>query len=207
MQQQVNLFQFVERPKEKFLEINTILRIYGILFAALFALTILQWAIVHHTKTKVAFLKNQTEQERQIFISEANKFPGISQVIKKVDANKLTECQTKFSKYLTAFAESIVPGVWLTNIQVSENGKQILLKGLGYKPDQIEMYLANLKETALFHNFEFELQNITQSEPNEMESSQIKESKFGVTTTATSNEKTKPNTLNFAITAKSNTNG
>lgn len=73
---------------------------------------------------------------------------------------------TGFSNYLNTFAETITPGVWLTEIEIENGGRDIILTGQTLNSDDVIAFIRALNNNPLFSktNLQFKLKNLEKVE-------------------------------------------
>jgi hypothetical protein len=162
--QQVNLFQFVALPHKSRLDTQFALQLSGGFLGLLLCLYLLSYFQTSHEISKLNLQSAQLDKARQELMVLAAKYPQtVSSDI--IDASKLPVCNIKFSNYLRAFAEALLPGIWLTDIGIADSGKTVVLKGHALQVPLAEAYLERLKENKIFQNFNITLDDLNKSQP------------------------------------------
>jgi hypothetical protein len=161
MQQQINLRKYVALPIKSPLDALRMLSLFGILIAILMAITLCGDLLRHAQLSELNDLKNTLDETRKNLVFTAAKFPQSMVSIKLLDSSRLPSCNTKFSTYLNSFAKAIIPGAWITDIQITNNGKQFVLGGHVLQAGQAQEYLLHLKELPEFADYIFEITQLT----------------------------------------------
>jgi hypothetical protein len=161
MQQQVNLRKYIALPVKSPLDITRLLSLFGILAAFLLVIYLCGNLLKHSQLSELNNLKNTLDETRKNLVFTAAKFPQSQISIKLLDSSRLPSCNIKFSKYLRDFANTIIPGAWITDIQITNNGKQFVLEGHVLQANQAQQYLMQLKQLPEFANYEFEITQLT----------------------------------------------
>jgi hypothetical protein len=160
--QQINLAKYVGIPIKSPLDARKILSIYAVFLAILMFVYLCGGMLKHFQLVELNDLKSSLDETRKNLIFTAAKFPQSEVTIKLLDTSRLPSCSTKFSTYLLGFSKAIIPGAWLTDIVVSNNGKQINLRGYTLQASKAQQYLIQLKQLPEFADYSFELTELTQ---------------------------------------------
>lgn len=184
MHQQVNLAKYISLPIKSPLDMRRLMIFYGIFLLFLMFVYLGMLSLKSHQVAKYNELKITLDNAKQELIQTAAKYPQSQASIKYLNTSLFSICNVKFSAYLEGFAKAAVPGVWLTDINVSNHGKEISLKGFALKATQAQQYLIQLKNLSVFDKLTFELKELTE------------------TTESSDTEKTSSKPLNFQLTAK-----
>jgi hypothetical protein len=161
MHQQVNLRKYIALPIKSPLDARRMLSLLGILVAFLLAVYMYGDLLKRSQLSELNNLKNTLDETRKNLVFTAAKHPHSEVFIKLLDSSRLPSCNIKFSNYLKVFAKTIVPGAWLTDITINNNGKQFILGGHVLQADQAQQYLMRLKQSPEFANYEFEITQLT----------------------------------------------
>ncbi len=160
--QQINLYSYLPKTIRSVITLKVLTALYGIFFAVLMLNYFIGCLMKNHETTQTNTAKQVLNFERNHLIDLSLKYPSSSITPLLFQSNQTAACQVKFSAYLEAFAESIVPGVWLTEIHISANGKEIDLKGHALKAAFAQQFVEHLKKQPIFLSLDFELQELTQ---------------------------------------------
>ncbi len=68
----------------------------------------------------------------------------------------LSDQQQGFSVYLEALAAQHVEGIWLSAIDIADDGKRLILHGSTIEPSRVPEYLENLKQEIIFQGRVFD---------------------------------------------------
>ncbi|GEM_PF-5653704 len=155
--QQINLYNFLPQPIRSSISFKILVILYAvplIFFGILYAYG------VH--------AKEQEESKYQIVSAK------LVEVQKHLDAAKLkyanplgagitgSKCQVRFSLFMEALAKAAPPGVWLTQINISQSGNKMDLRGHALLSGQVQQFLDNLKQQKVFAKHIFELQELSE---------------------------------------------
>lgn len=135
---------------------------------------------LHHLEQKKMALAQQSEQAKQKFFQAKSKLPGIffventAQSLEKIQQEiQLQEkllskmvSQLSFSQSLDAFSRTIVPNVWLTDILITKNGTDIILRGKSINTSNLQSFITNLTKEKLFSNYALNVKNIEDPTPD-----------------------------------------
>jgi hypothetical protein len=136
--------------------------VYGLFFGLLMLVYGINSFLLKHDTDKLAQLNAELTSVRLNFIDVAAKYPRSEISPQILDSSRQPMCNIKFSNYLEAFAQAIVPGVWLTEINITDNGKQITLQGHSLKPVMVQLYLQQLKQLAMFAPMTFQILDLSE---------------------------------------------
>jgi hypothetical protein len=165
MLQQINLFKFVKLPIKSALSSQVLLSLYGALVAVLMMISLVSSFHEHSLSNQNDSLKVSLEQSRKNLVAMAGLFPQTNFSSQLIDSTKLPMCNIKFSQYMESFAKAYVQGVWLTQINISNSGKEISLHGNALRVLQVQQYLLELKQIAMFTGFDFQIQDLDDKTP------------------------------------------
>lgn len=73
-----------------------------------------------------------------------------------------------YSSYFVSFARQVVPGMWLTGVEIVGAGKQITLRGRAVVPERVPQYLQRLSAEKKLAGKEFALFQMTRPAPEEV---------------------------------------
>ncbi len=163
MYQQINLAKYISLPIKSPLDAKRLLTFYGVFLLSLmlvylWCLLLKNYQLSHHNH-----LEAELETTKQQLITTAAKYPQSPASMTLLNSSLLSSCNTKFSKYMEGFAQAITAGVWLTDIAVTNHGKEVSLKGFALRATQTEQYLIQLKKLPIFKELNFELKELTES--------------------------------------------
>ena len=68
----------------------------------------------------------------------------------------------KFSAYLVALSNAILPGVWLSEMDFSRNDHRIRLKGHALRTPAVQLFINQLSRQAVFAQEEFRIEDLTE---------------------------------------------
>ena len=86
------------------------------------------------------------------------------QVLLKLLKGRKTTNTTGFLPYLQTLSSHLVPGVWLTKIDITDGGAYIQLEGQGYTSAQILDYVYAINNTPLFTEDPLRVQRMAKAE-------------------------------------------
>jgi hypothetical protein len=162
MQQQINLHKFVIYPVQSTLDAKRLLTLYGVFFALLMGFYLLCGMLKVYDEHQLSTLKTTLEAARKTLTATAEKYPDTAIASRFLAAHRQPLCNVKFSAFMQAFAKAIIPGTWLTEIDMKHNGKEISLKGHSLQAGFAQQFLIELKQQPLLAHYNFELTNLTQ---------------------------------------------
>lgn len=176
MQQQINLYQLI--PGRQKLDFNSKQFIIGCSIFILILLLNTLFAIwqKHKSQTMLTELTTKSSEAKQELLKLMVKYPALNPQDLDASMNKLQEeidAKTKmmlllsqgigFSKNLTALAAASVPGLWLSEILISEGGTNISLQGQARESAAIQLFLTALAQQPAFINNSLKLQSMTKT--------------------------------------------
>jgi len=162
--QQINLFNPIFRQQKKYFSAATMVQALGLILLG----TVLLGAYTMYRSTRLAAdaaaAHNQlaAAQTQMVQVSAAfplpQKSPRLEAEIKAVEGElaslqKVSEVlqrrelgDTKgYAEYFRAFARQIVPGLWLTGINIHGAGAEIGLQGKALNPELVPAYIGKLR--------------------------------------------------------------
>jgi len=158
MPQQINLYRYVKRPVKSPVDTRvfliTLSLFFGILMTGYFTSLIYQYNLSLQTSE----LEKKLAIVRQQLADVIAKYPH-SQFSEEMI--KLPPCDIRFSRYLQAFAKALVPGIWLTEIEIANGGESMSLHGRALKATEVQNYLDKLKQQPVFSNLNFEIADLS----------------------------------------------
>ena len=162
--QNINLYRFLPRPVKSTLTYNTLLFCYAIFFILLMGKFFLD--LTHKHQVTVALIQSNAElASLQSQVSTlSDQYAKNNSVVAMAQDTTDLPCHAKFSSYLQTIAEAIISGVWLTNINILANGKQVTLSGYAVKAPDVQQFLAKLNQQALFAALNFEIEQLNEPE-------------------------------------------
>ena len=180
MQQQINLYRHLKQAPTFFLTLNVVLIIYAVFTFFLFIDTAFDIYKKNELETTAQMLSITMDKEKKLLDQVKLQYPAVnlsdlegSMQRLKQDLNAKAEIaailshQTLFSNYLTALSNSVVQGVWLTEINITKSGQNITLTGLAVKATLVHAFSERLRKQSLFANMKFSLQEIAQTPGND----------------------------------------
>ncbi len=189
MMQQINLYQPMFRKQRIVFSAVTMLQV-GIFFLLVFAsLSAYQVLKIIPYKTQIASLEKELSQlEVQVTALEAvqkskskSKLLG-SEIVKlgkeleqrerisKILSSRTFGNSAGFSAYLESFAKGHVEGTWLTNIEISQGGAALGLKGKTLSSELVPVYLQRLSEEKSLQGSSFNVMELARVEKKKGES-------------------------------------
>lgn len=161
MQQQINLYRYLPHPIKSFLDLKMLTLLLGGFFGFLMVIFLIGFIHTEYLSSRLAKINLQLTQSRQHFQDLAAQFPEIDSAEHALLNNEVSACSTKFSPYFEAFANAIVSGVWLTEINISNNGRHVSLIGYASRAIGAEEFLEQLNKQPVFANLPFVIQNLS----------------------------------------------
>jgi Tfp pilus assembly protein PilN len=111
-------------------------------------------------------------QTRSEVITEVKRYQDQKQQKTEIIALLSNENSTKkggFSLYFEALAKQAIPGIWLTNFSIKQNGEILALSGSTTSPTYVPLLIASLSDEAVFQGKTFGLFKIsTDDKSNDM---------------------------------------
>lgn len=172
--QQINLFLLLPKTKKQILTFEVILIVYGFFIFLLFLNYSFELIKKNQLQNQVASLNVLVFQEKNQLERTMIEFPLINpedlegsmkklqdEVSAKIKLMAIISNSVKFSSYLTSFANADITGLWLTQMQITQNGYAIDLKGLATHEDHIHQYYEELKKQSIFAPLKFELLGVS----------------------------------------------
>lgn len=189
MMQQINLYQPMFRKQRIVFSAVTMLQV-GIFFLLVFiSLSAYQVLKIIPYKTQIAGLEKELSQlEVQVTALEAaQKSKGKSKLlgseiaklgkeleqrerISKILSSRTFGNSAGFSAYLESFAKGHVEGTWLTNIEISQGGAALGLKGKTLSSELVPVYLQRLSEEKSLQGSSFNVMELARVEKKKGES-------------------------------------
>jgi Tfp pilus assembly protein PilN len=161
--QQINLYKNLPQPIRSILDARALLLLYSVFCLMLIVSFFLGLIQKHHdTVLRDKSMQQYVDAQHRLVVLAA-KYPTTVVQMEPPDVARLGQCKVKFSQYLTAFADGIIPGVWLTNISITDHGKTLLLKGHAQVENQVQAYVESLKQQPLLQNAALFLQDVTRA--------------------------------------------
>lgn len=172
MQQKINLYSFLPKPKKEYFTVETVLLSYA---AFLIFLLVFYFFEVGRQEIRIDNIEKTTallEKTQQKLIQVSTQYPLINPTeltgsIKYLDEQlalqKKILHEPRFSIYFAGLAKSIVPGVWLTRILISNEGERIQLQGHAITEIAAQRFLEALITQPIFARLKIELHDLTRS--------------------------------------------
>lgn len=190
MLQQINLYEHLTKTAKSKFRLDIILIVYVLYFVFLLFNLIYDYTKKNEYEKKVAELTIELDKEKAYLSQIKEQYPSIDldnlegsmqrlqqELASKGEVINLLSNKPKFSDYFTMLSQTIVPGVWLTEFKILQDGKSITLKGITKKPALAHQYLQQLRKQNMLRNMNLELKEVSQ----------------------VADEKTKVSYLNFSI--------
>ncbi|MDR3477048.1 MAG: hypothetical protein P4M14_03365 [Gammaproteobacteria bacterium] len=162
MQQQINLYRYLPHPIKSFLDLKILALLSGgfagfLMLFYLFGLIHEQYLLSHLNKINTS-LADSRQHLQQI----AAEYPELDISQFAMNASKIAACKIKFSPFLEGFAKAVVPGAWLTNISIANNGTLISLKGYATRGIEAQEFLERINKQSTFTTRPFVMQDLSQ---------------------------------------------
>jgi hypothetical protein len=167
--QQINLYTHLPHPVKSLVDARALLVLFGVFCLTLllsFSAGLLQ---KYHDYAKLAQAAKQFQTAKDYLTVLALKNPSV--IMQAPDIAKLAYCKFKFSALLEAFAEAIVPGVWLTDISITGRGQSLSVKGHALVEGQVQLYAEQLNHLEIFKQTPLVLQDVTRGSADDKKSS------------------------------------
>lgn len=182
LQQEINLYRFF-KPSQTLAVFLTWKQLWlaNLAVIGLFILVYLFSLLdIAHLESKKIDMDNQVKALQENFFQVKNSYPplffssDVNQSISHLQDDLATEERVlstitnriPFSNELVAFAEAIIPDVWLTSIDISTNGKAITMKGQSMSMENLHKFLENLLHENIFSGFSLNVNNIENLDKN-----------------------------------------
>jgi Tfp pilus assembly protein PilN len=186
MMQQVNLYQPMFRKQKIIFSATTMLQV-GIFFLLVFSsLYAYQLSKITPYKSQLANLESELIQlNAQVTgLEAAQKNKGKSKLLDNEIAKLTKELEQRerisrvlssrtfgnssgFSAYLESFARGHVEGTWLTNVDISQGGASLGLKGKTLSSELVPVYLQKLAEEKSLQGSSFNVMELARVEKKE----------------------------------------
>lgn len=174
--QEINLYHYIEDTQTDTSAITiNVLYIVCLLFTLLtlviYAVTL--WNIKSQNEERVR-LTNKSETMKKTFFKLKEDYPSLffssdvqgaltilgEQIKQQQKIIQSLADNNPFSVYLTAFAESIPNGIWLTSITIENSGDQITLKGQNSNKLALQQFIEKSQSNSLLSKFKIQAQEI-----------------------------------------------
>jgi Tfp pilus assembly protein PilN len=109
--------------------------------------------------------KTLLEDQAQATLAEAQLAIVTAKYV-TLSSDKNAICRTKFSSFLSVLSEDIVGGAWLTDIRITDSGKNMIFKGIAISSASVQRFVNNLKLNPLFSKNTINLQDMSQLSDN-----------------------------------------
>ncbi len=188
MNQQINLYQPMFRKQKVIFSAMTMLQV-SILFLMIFS-SIYAYQVVKVKPYKTQIINIDTELlklgNQVAALESSQKSKGKSKLLEK-EIDKLTKeleqreriakilssrtfgNSSGFSSYLESFASSHVEGTWLTDVNISQGGASLGLKGKTLSSELVPVYIQNLATEDSLRGSSFNVMELARIEKEEDE--------------------------------------
>ncbi len=173
MQQSINLYALLPRHAKFALTYDQMISIYCVFIAFLLMASLSTLWQQHEKKIQLTTKTIELEQTQQQFADLLSRYPTLNPSDLDVSLKSLEQglaIKTKmvallsqsqgFSDYLTALGKAIVPGVWLTEINVS--GVTIVIKGNALRSSAVQEFIQQMKTQPIFAGIPITLQDLSE---------------------------------------------
>lgn len=175
MRQQINLYRFLPIERQWRFTKEMLIIFYSVFFFLLMANYFYELWGRHN-------LVKQFEQSSAALIKAQAHIAAITKQYTFIDLTDLTgslkklqddlvnqqkiesalETKLKFSAYLGALSQAVVPGIWLSEISFSASERTVTLKGHALQASSTQVFLNKLSEQPVFKDFRFKLEDLTE---------------------------------------------
>jgi Tfp pilus assembly protein PilN len=189
MLQQINLYQSTFRKQEVVFSALTMLQA-GVFFLLVFSFVyVYQAEKIKPYKTQLAAIEKElTELNKQVIAMETSqKSKGKSKLLENEIEKLSKELEQRerisiilasrsfgnssgFSSYLESFARGHVEGTWLTDVDISQGGTLLGLKGKTLSSELVPVYIQRLAEEKSLQGASFNVMELARVEKEEGES-------------------------------------
>jgi Tfp pilus assembly protein PilN len=176
MQQQINLFRVLQPAKTSWFDSQKIWIAYGVFIIWLAGGFLYQLLQQHRSTHKLNTLITQlkTEQQALIVLMQKNPFlnpEDLTSSLQKlqqelVSKNKIVNVlngNAPFSDVLMAIARAAVPGMWLTHINISNSGNDMILTGKVTYVGAVQNFLNQLRQQTVLAMHTLVVREITKT--------------------------------------------
>lgn len=146
----------------------------GVILALLFATYII-------SLVEVIYLRSQNQSLQKELVTYQTKFEAVKKTFPQLffsdDINQsvadlkqeiaaqerivsILSKRDPFSDNLIALSQSIIPNVWLTRIQIQNNGDEITLDGNSFGISNLHHFISKLNESAVYSKYEVDIKGI-----------------------------------------------
>lgn len=164
MRQQINLYQYLPHPIKSFIDLKVLVRFNLSLFAVLMMISFCSFLHERYLTYRFNQVNAQLAKAQATLQQEVSEFPQLNSSQLAMNASKIASCKMKFSPYLVDFARAIQPGIWLTEFSITQNGHQVVLKGLATRGFAVQVFLEQLNKMAAFLQMPFTLEDLSQQD-------------------------------------------
>lgn len=177
LRQEINLYRAFEKPKPaaNFLTWKRFGQYHVVIFVLLCIIYLYSSWQVHYLSSQKTALQQEADELQTKFFNIKKQFPAlfftqdINQSVtllkQELEAQKklLQSLVTPvpFSQDLIGLASVIVPDVWLTQINVTSSGNEILIKGKSLNMSSIQTFYGNLLREKTFTGFTINLDDVS----------------------------------------------
>lgn len=177
MIQEINLYQPMFRRERKVFTAVTLAQITGVVFLALMAIYAWQEVSTTHLEARLGQLRTQQEQATKrlsaLLTERTRVSPALSKAVADARAtvarqeaaleilSRPSQSNTEgFSRPLKALGRAVIPGLWLTHLELDAGGTEITLGGRMSAAARLPRYLDALGKQAPFARQRFALLHI-----------------------------------------------
>jgi Tfp pilus assembly protein PilN len=178
MLQQINLYRQFKPSQPLFFSINIVFVFYSIFFCILLLSSLKDYQHVKVLQKQVNSLSAELTVEMTKLEKVKKEYPLVNLSDLEASIQRLKQelgtrgnmlailsRQGTFTNYLNALANAIIPGVWLTNIQITHYGQDINLQGKATAAPLVHLFLEQLQKQSLFSKMQIEIGEINKSPP------------------------------------------
>lgn len=185
MSQQINLYQPIFRKEEKKFSTVAMLQSVGLVAAGVAVLYGYSWWQNHALKTEIArveqshaaaskrladvstrFGRSQGPSELDTEIARLETEIAAKQQLREILQRGIFSNTTGFSDYFVSFARQHVPGVWLTEFDITGAAEQMSLAGRTVNPELVPRYMQKLSSEKTLSGIEFRTFQMYRPQPD-----------------------------------------
>lgn len=181
--QTVNLLRDLKTPENlhPWLDWKQFKRINGVMVCLLFFYFILLNWQAHHKKQLIADAEKNNAVQKQLFLDTKKAYPALflsTSVDETIEAQKrqletqkrivsILEKRTPFSQDLIGIGNAITPNVWLTEIDITDNGDVLLLTGNSLSMDALQTFSEELTHEPVFSKDVIHIKTVNKTQDDE----------------------------------------
>lgn len=178
--QNINLLSQLPTTEKTFFTINKIKILFVVIIIFWLILYVFNVIETYQKFKKVEALNVALEKQVDSLTAIKKKYPlvdlqdleGSTEKLKKELAPKsnlsaFLSSSLQFSSFLNLFSNTIISGVWLTEINILEAGREINLKGIAIKATLAQEFLNQLRMQSLFASYKLILADLTKNTDKE----------------------------------------